>query len=158
MQNIPTMIPVVAVALVADDGRVLLQKRRAGGAHGGLWEFPGGKVEPHEAPEDALCREIAEELGIALDRSSLAALAFVSDPHVPPAEREAYVILLYHCREWRGEARALDGEAVEWFALDALEALPMPPLDRPLAAALRRAFSDLPSPGLAPMCAPPTRP
>lgn len=139
MQNIPTMIPVVAVALVAETGAVLLQQRSTG-AHAGLWEFPGGKVEPHEAPEDALCREIAEELGIELARASLVPLAFASDPREPAEEREPYVILLYLCRKWRGEPAALEEAAVGWFDLPELDSLPMPPLDRPLVEALRRAI------------------
>lgn len=140
MQKIPTIIPVVAAALVGADGRVLLHKRRAGGSHGGLWEFPGGKVELHEAPEDALCREIAEELGIVLARASLVPIAFASDPRLPTSAREPYLILLYLCREWRGEPRAVEGEAVAWFGLKTLDDLPMPPLDRPLVTALRRAI------------------
>ena len=140
VQKIPTMVPVVALALVAEDGQVLLHQRGAGGEHGGLWEFPGGKVEAHEAPEDALCREIAEELAIALHRASLVPVAFASDPRLPPAAREPYVILLYLCRRWQGEPRAVEGQGIGWFALEALEALPMPPLDRPLIAALQRAI------------------
>ncbi|MGH6785774.1 MAG: (deoxy)nucleoside triphosphate pyrophosphohydrolase [Novosphingobium sp.] len=133
------MIPVVAAALIGSDGAVLLQKRSTG-AHAGLWEFPGGKVEPHEAPEDALCREIAEELGIALDRANLVPLAFASDPSEPASAREPYVIMLYLCRKWHGEPAALEEAAVAWFELSALAELPMPPLDRPLVAALQRAI------------------
>ncbi len=127
----PTMIPVVAVALVAQSGQVLMQQRRLGGAHGGLWEFPGGKVEPDETPADALIREIAEELGIALDSAALTPLTFATDPGQP------HVILLYTCRCWSGEPQCLEGEAIGWFAPDALLQLAMPPLDIPLAQAVQ---------------------
>lgn len=136
LPKIPTVVPVVAVALVAPDGRILMQRRRADRAHGGLWEFPGGKVEPEESPESALVREIEEELGVRLDPANLAPLTFASDPALPPAPRAPHVILLYICREWPGEPRCLDGEAIAWIRPDALLALPMPPLDVPLAKAL----------------------
>ena len=126
----------VAVALVDPRGRVLIQKRRQDASHGGLWEFPGGKVEPGETPEAALVREVREELGIAL--GSFVPAAFASDPEADPARRDPHLILLYLCREWRGEPRCLAGEAVAWTAPEALAAMAMPPLDVPLAAALRR--------------------
>lgn len=133
-----TLIVVVAVALIRDDGCVLMQRRRFGGMHGGLWEFPGGKVKPLETAEQALIREIGEELGISLGVSDLAPLAFASDPAQPPAPREPYVILLYRCRKWRGEPRCLEGEAIGWFARDELPGLAKPPLDVPLVEALLR--------------------
>ena len=136
LQNNPTLIPVVAVALVAADGRVLLQQRRADRAFGGLWEFPGGKIEAGESPESALLREIEEELGILLDPAALVALSFASDPRLPPAARQPHVILLYICRTWSGQPRCLDAAAIEWFAAAQLADLPMPPLDVPLARAL----------------------
>lgn len=137
MTKNPTMIPVVAVALLAADDRVLLQQRRHGSAHGGLWEFPGGKMEAGESPESALVREISEELGITIAVQDLEALTFASDPAQPPAPRQPHVILLYTCRHWQGEPRCLDGEAIDWFAPDAVEHLAMPPLDYPLARFLR---------------------
>ena len=79
-----TLILVVAVALIDAEGRVLLQQRRRGGAHGGLWEFPGGKIKPAETPEMALVREIDEELGIRLDPACLKPLTFASAPAQPP--------------------------------------------------------------------------
>ena len=127
-------VPVVAVALVDGDGRVLLQQRRHGKRHGGLWEFPGGKVEPGEAPEQALVREIGEELGIALGR--FAPLAFSADPDWRSATRDPHLILLYLCREWRGEPQCLDGEAIAWIAVDRIPSVAMPPLDVPLVEAL----------------------
>ena len=129
-----TWFPVAAVALLDEDGRILLQRRRLGGRHGGLWEFPGGKVEPGETPEEALSREIREEIGIEL--GVVRAGLFASDPEPDATLREPFVILLYVCRAWRGEPRALAGEEVAWFHLEEMEKLAMPPLDRPLVAAL----------------------
>lgn len=140
MQNIPTFIPVVAVALIDRNRRILMQQRRADRAHGGLWEFPGGKIEPGESPESALVREIEEELGIVLDPARLEPLSFASDPAQPPAPRAPHVILLYTCRSWSGEPGCLDGDAIAWTAPDALMALPMPPLDVPLAKALLKSI------------------
>jgi len=140
MENNPTFVPVVAVALIRPDGQVLMQKRRRGAEHSGLWEFPGGKVECGETPESALIREIDEELGIRLDVAALAPVGFASDPAQPPAARQPHVILLYSCRHWHGEPACLDAEAIGWFALDALKQLAMPPLDIPLAAALKNSI------------------
>jgi 8-oxo-dGTP diphosphatase len=134
LQKNPTMIPVVAAALVAADGRVLLQKRKSGAQHAGLWEFPGGKIEHGESPETALVREIEEELGVILAVDSLQALTFASDPALP------HVILLYMCRDWPGDPRCLDGEAIRWFHGSELAELAMPPLDYPLARALLTAI------------------
>jgi 8-oxo-dGTP diphosphatase len=140
LQNFSTPVLVVAVALIAADGRILLQRRRIGGEHGGLWEFPGGKVEPGEVPESAALREIEEELGVVLDRAGLAPLSFASDPVVPPPPRRPHVILLYTCRAWQGEVECRDGEEIGWFEADEIGGLAMPPLDYPLAAALRGAI------------------
>ncbi len=134
MKKIPTFIPVVAVALIRADRRVLMQQRRLTGAHGGLWEFPGGKIEDGESPESALIREIEEELGIELALDRLHPLSFASDPRTISGGREPYVILLYTCRNWHGEPRCLDGEAIGWFTPEELVNLAMPPLDVPLAA------------------------
>jgi 8-oxo-dGTP diphosphatase len=133
------LIPVVAAALVDGTGAILMQQRRLGGRHGGLWEFPGGKVEPDETPEAALVREIREEIGIEL--GFVQPLAFSSDPETDPARRDPHLILLYLCRAWRGEPRCLDGEAIAWFLPDELRALAMPPLDVPLVGALADALS-----------------
>lgn len=137
MEIFSTFVPVVAAALIDDQGRVLMQRRRHGSAHGGLWEFPGGKIEPGESPESALLREIDEELAIALDPQSLAPLTFASDPALPSAPRAPHVILLYTCRRWHGEPEARAGEEIAWFAPEALADLAMPPLDYPLAEAVR---------------------
>lgn len=140
MQRIPTIVPVVAVALIDAEGRILMQQRRADRAFGGLWEFPGGKIEPDESPESALIREIEEELGVVLTSEALMSLTFASDPVLPPAPRQPHVILLYTCRSWLGEVRCLDGEAIAWVAPNDLLALSMPPLDIPLAKALLRSI------------------
>jgi len=136
VENTPTFIPVVAAALLRDDGRVLMQRRSLASAHGGLWEFPGGKVEAGESPESALLREIEEELGITLDHTALSALSFASDPTLPPAPRAPHVILLYTCTRWSGEPHCHVGEEIGWFLPGELSSLSMPPLDYPLAHAL----------------------
>jgi len=138
-KNPTPLLPVVAVALVGEDGRVLLQQRPAAKAHGGLWEFPGGKVEPGESPEAAAVRELAEEL--AITPADLTPLTFAAD--------DAMVILLYTCRQWRGVPVALDAEAIDWFPPGAFASLPMPPLDQPLARAVKNAIQGLanPTPG-----------
>ena len=131
LQNFSTIVPVVAVALIDSAGCVLMQRRRLGGTHGGLWEFPGGKVEAAETPVIALIREISEELGVTLAADALSPLTFATDPAQP------HVILLYTCRSWSGEPVCLDGEEIAWFAPDALSGLAMPPLDIPLSKALQ---------------------
>lgn len=131
MQKCRMMIPVVAVALIDQENRVLMQRRKLGGAHGGLWEFPGGKVERMETAEAALLREIEEELGIRLDSTALAPLTFATRAGDP------YALLLYSCRAWHGEVACLDGEEIAWFASGALATLAMPPLDVPLAKAVK---------------------
>ena len=130
MKRNPTAIEVVAVALIDPQGRFLLQRRRADRQHGGLWEFPGGKVEAGESALSALIREIDEELGIGLDPDQPCFLASVADPD------DGLVISLYTCRIWQGTPRCLDAAAIGWFLPHELTALAMPPLDRPLAAAL----------------------
>ena len=118
----------VAAALVDGDRRVLLQRRARGRAMAGLWEFPGGKVEEGERPEAALVRELEEELGIEVDIAALRPAVFASADN---AGRHM-LLLLYLCREWRGEPRALDAEALAWVRPTDMAALPMPPADEPL--------------------------
>lgn len=136
MEDPPTVVLVVAVALIGRDGRVLMQRRRRGSRYGSLWEFPGGKVEPGESLESALFREIEEELGISLNPNDIEPLAFSSDPTLPPAPRAPHVVLLYTCRSWTGEPRCRQGDGIAWFAPETLPELAMPPLDYPLAQAL----------------------
>lgn len=123
---------VVAAALIDPAGRILLQQRPPGKAMAGLWEFPGGKVEPGETPEAALVRELDEELGVAVDEDGLVPACFAS---APLGERHM-ILLLYVCRAWRGEPRPLDATALKWLRPDEMVAAEMPPADRPLIAAL----------------------
>ena len=119
---------VVAAALVDGDGRILLQQRAPGRHMAGLWEFPGGKVEEGEPPEAALVRELSEELGILADEAALVPTAFASAPN---GERHM-LLLLYLCRDWRGEPEALDASALRWVRVAEMRDLPMPPADKPL--------------------------
>jgi len=128
------LLPVVAAALIDADGRVLVQRRPAGVAHAGLWEFPGGKVEPGETPEDALVRELAEELAIAVPCRCLLPAAFAS----APAGDRHLLLLLFLCRKWTGVPRALAAAELRWLHPARLHALEMPPADRPLVALLER--------------------
>jgi 8-oxo-dGTP diphosphatase len=125
---------VVAAALVGPGRRVLLQKRAPGRAMAGLWEFPGGKVEAGERPEAALARELEEELGIAVEIGSLTPAAFASADN----GGRHMLLLLYLCREWRGEPRPLDAAELKWVRPDEMGALPMPPADEPLIPLLDR--------------------
>ncbi len=125
-------LPVVAVALVRADARVLLQQRPPGGSLAGLWEFPGGKVEADETPEAALIREIREELGVELETFTPA--AFASEP----LGQRHLILLLYIARHWIGEPQALEATAIQWATVDEMQALPMPPADIPLVEALAR--------------------
>ena len=126
----------VAAALVGGDGRILLQRRRLGGEHGGLWEFPGGKIDPGESPESAIVRELAEELAIGVDPGDLEPVDFATESAAPRLARKPYVVLLYRCRGWRGDPHCLAGEEIGWFRPAELAGLAMPPLDAPLARAL----------------------
>ena len=134
MKKSPTLLLVVAAALVAGDGRVLLQRRAEGRAMAGLWEFPGGKIESGETPEAALARELAEELGIRVDEAALAPATFASAAN---GERQM-LLLLYLCREWSGEPRALDAAELDWVTPLQMRRLPMPPADVPLVEWLVR--------------------
>ncbi len=126
------LMPVVAVALIDSAGRVLVAQRPEGKEHAGLWEFPGGKIEPGESPESALVRELAEELGIAVDPASLSPLTFGSEPR----GRRHLLLLLYRCSAWVGEPRAIDAAAIRWVDPADLMALDMPPADRPFISTL----------------------
>ena len=136
MKEISTLVPVVAAALLRGGDRVLLQQRRFGAMHGGLWEFPGGKVEAGESLESALVREIREEIGVELDLAAMSPLGFSAESSPSPERGEHYVILLYTCRKWQGEPRCLGGEEIAWFPVRELAGLSMPPLDVPLARRL----------------------
>ena len=123
MEKNLTPVLVVAAALIDAYGRVLVQRRHANRDHGGLWEYPGGKVEAGETPESALIREIEEELGIAIVGHSLDWVANAREPGLP------IVISLYSCRQWLGEPQLLDAAQLAWVAPGDLAALEMPPLD-----------------------------
>ena len=129
---------VVAAALVDAAGRVLVQQRPVGKELAGLWEFPGGKVEPGETPEAALVRELAEELGIVVAVDALRPLTFASQPL---ADRHL-LLLLYLCRDWAGAPQPLDAVALAWHAPSELRALAMPPADLPFIAVLEAALTD----------------
>ena len=122
------LLLVVAVALVDVDGHVLVSERPAGKQLAGLWEFPGGKVEPGERPEQTLIRELAEELGIRVEEPCLAPLTFAS--HAYP---DFHLLMpLYVCRRWTGTPRPMEGQALRWVRPKALRDLAMPPADAPL--------------------------
>lgn len=127
---------VSAVALQAADGRILMQQRPASRQHGALWEFPGGKLEAQETPLDAAIRECAEELGITLDPAACTALGFAQTPLGSAPLAKPVLILLFLCTSWSGQPRPLDGQQLAWLAPAAIPALPMPPLDYPLAQSL----------------------
>ena len=126
------MLIVTAAALVDADGRVLLQQRPPGKGMAGLWEFPGGKVEPGETPEAGLIRELDEELGITVETACLAPATFAS---VPLGDGRL-LLLLYICRKWRGLVEAREASALRWVRPVEMHALAMPPADVPLIGLL----------------------
>ncbi|MGB3146507.1 MAG: 8-oxo-dGTP diphosphatase MutT [Paracoccaceae bacterium] len=127
------IVLVSAVALIDSDGRVLLARRPAGKSLAGLWEFPGGKVEPGESPEAALIRELKEELGIDTWTSCLAPLTFAS--HSYP---DFHLLMpLFACRRWQGTVQGNEGQELAWVRARDLSNYPMPPADLPLIPILR---------------------
>ena len=122
------LLLVAAVALIDADGRVLIAQRPEGKQLAGLWEFPGGKVEAGERPEETLIRELDEELGIAVQEACLAPLTFESHAY------ESFHLLmpLYACRRWDGFVQAREGQALKWVRPRDLASYPMPPADEPL--------------------------
>ena len=127
------IVLVAAVALVDADGRVLLARRPPGKAMAGLWEFPGGKIGKGETPEQALIRELREELGIDTERSCLAPLAFASHSY----DDFHLLMPLYVCRVWSGVATPREGQELRWVRPARLRDFPMPPADAPLIPVLR---------------------
>ncbi len=127
------IVLVAACALVDVDGRVLLARRPPGRSMAGLWEFPGGKVEEGERPEQALIREMSEELGITIAEACLAPLTFASHTY----ETFHLLMPLYVCRRWQGIATALEGQELAWVRPNRMGDYPMPPADVPLTAMLR---------------------
>jgi 8-oxo-dGTP diphosphatase len=126
------LVLVVACALVDADGRILIAQRPEGKKMAGLWEFPGGKVEPGETPEATLVRELREELGIETKSACLAPLTFASH-----AYEDWHILMpLYVCRRWEGIPQPHEGQALKWVRAKELRNYPMPPADLPLIAPL----------------------
>jgi 8-oxo-dGTP diphosphatase len=122
------LLLVVAVALIDADGRLLISKRPEGKSLGGLWEFPGGKLEAGERPETALIRELKEELGIDVSESCLAPLTFASHTY-----DEFHLLMpLYVCRRWKGLVTAMENQDIKWVRAHDLRHYAMPPADLPL--------------------------
>ncbi|GGG31997.1 8-oxo-dGTP diphosphatase MutT [Chelatococcus composti] len=122
------LVLVAACALLDVDGRVLIAQRPEGKQLAGLWEFPGGKVEPGERPEETLIRELHEELGITVAEPCLAPLTFASHAY----ETFHLLMPLYVCRRWEGQVMPREGQALKWVMPNRLRDYPMPPADEPL--------------------------
>jgi len=127
------LVLVAACALIDRDGRVLLTRRPEGKKLAGLWEFPGGKLDPGETPEAALIRELHEELGIDVAENCLAPFAFASHAY----DNFHLLMPLYLCRRWKGPVTAREGQTLAWVRPEKLGDYPMPPADRPLVPLLR---------------------
>ncbi|OSP54645.1 8-oxo-dGTP diphosphatase MutT [Pseudoruegeria sp. SK021] len=128
-----SLVLVAAVVLVDPDGRILLAQRPEGKDMAGLWEFPGGKIEPGETPETALIRELQEELGIDTWASCLAPLTFASHSY----ERFHLLMPVFICRKWSGIVTAREGQSLAWVRPKALRDYPMPAADLPLIPRIR---------------------
>ena len=127
------LVLVVACALIDADDRILLAQRPAGKSMAGLWEFPGGKVEPGETPEESLIRELMEELGVETKVACLAPLTFASHSY----DDFHLLMPLYICRRWWGTARSKEGQTLKWVRAKDLRDYPMPEADLPLIPALQ---------------------
>ncbi len=132
VQRVPIVL-VAAAALVDRDNRVLLAQRPVGKSMAGLWEFPGGKVEAGETPEEALVRELMEELHIDVCLTCLAPYTFASHRY----ETFHLLMPLYICRNWEGDLTPREGQAIAWVRPQRLSDYPMPPADAPLIPFLR---------------------
>lgn len=127
------LVLVVACALIDADDRILLAQRPQGKSMAGLWEFPGGKVEPGETPEESLIRELMEELGVETKVACLAPLTFASHSY----DDFHLLMPLYICRRWWGTARSKEGQTLKWVRAKNLRDYPMPEADLPLIPALQ---------------------
>jgi 8-oxo-dGTP diphosphatase len=126
------VVSVAACALIDADGRVLLAQRPEGKSMAGLWEFPGGKIEAGETPEQSLIRELEEELGITVKEACLAPLTFASHSYA-----DFHLLMpLYVCRRWDGMVTAREGQSLAWVRPNRLRDYPMPPADVPLVSHL----------------------
>jgi len=133
------MVLVSAIALVDADGKVLLAQRPEGKPMAGLWEFPGGKIEPGETPEAALIREVREELAIDTAESCLAPVSFASHSYDATDGRDGFhlLMMLFVCRRWQGRPQPVEGGALKWVRPQQLRDYPMPAADKPLISALQ---------------------
>jgi len=131
--NVKKMLLVAACALVDRDGRILLTERPEGKSMAGYWEFPGGKVEEGETPEETVIRELREELDIETETACLAPIAFASHSY----EDFHLLMPLFVCRKWKGIPRGAEGQSLTWVKTDRLSEFKLPPADIPLAAQLR---------------------
>jgi 8-oxo-dGTP diphosphatase len=133
VQETRKLLLVAACALIDPDGRVLIAQRPPGKAMAGLWEFPGGKIEPGERPEEALIRELHEELSLTVKEACLAPFTFAS--HTYP---DFHLLMpLYVCRRWEGTLVSREHQALKWVRPKDLVQYPMPPADLPLIPMLR---------------------
>lgn len=122
------VVLVVAAALIDKDGQILLAQRPKGKSMAGLWEFPGGKIDPGETPETALARELHEELGIVCDANDLRPITFASHSY----EDFHLLMPLYALHTWRGSPTPVEGQKLEWVSPDRLQDYPAPAADVPL--------------------------
>ncbi|KAK9820448.1 hypothetical protein WJX72_010469 [[Myrmecia] bisecta] len=133
------LVLVVAAALLDDQGKVLLAQRPAGKKLAGLWEFPGGKVEDGETPEQALARELKEELNIEVELRHLKPLTFASVAY--PDQGYTLLMPLYVCWHWSGSPQGLEGQQLSWVASSELPSYEMPPADLPLVVPVQQAMA-----------------
>ena len=126
------IVPIVCVALVDGAGKILLQQRPPGKPMAGLWEFPGGKISAGETPEEALVRELDEELGLTVALDDVAPAGFASHRY----DSFHILLLLYLCRRWQGEPESREGQTIAWVAPADMRNYAMPAADAPLVAAL----------------------
>lgn len=125
--GLPVLL-VVAVALVNEQGEILLAQRPEGKSMAGLWEFPGGKLNEGETPEFALCRELEEELGIETRECCFSPLGFASHSY----DNFHLMMPLYVCRMWKGEPKPKEGQTLAWVKPLDLAQYEMPAADIPL--------------------------